>query len=67
MTEAAKRYKNREHLFPRAGREELILCGKEIEKQIFAKCKIKPEDINDESVEPIISKLRNFVIHSTRA
>lgn len=35
---------------------------KEIEKQIFAKCKIKPEDINDATAEPIISELRNFVV-----
>ena len=33
-----------------------------MEKQIFAKCKIKPEDINDETVAPIIAELRNFVI-----
>jgi hypothetical protein len=35
---------------------------RQIEKQIFTKCKIKPEDINDKSVKPIIEKLRNFVI-----
>lgn len=35
---------------------------KEIEKQIFSKCKIKPEDINNETVAPIISKLRDFMI-----
>ena len=34
----------------------------EIEKQIFSKCKIKPEDINDEVIKPIISELKNFVI-----
>ncbi len=34
----------------------------QIEKQIFAKCKIKPEDITNESIAPIISELRNFVI-----
>ncbi len=33
-----------------------------IEPQVFAKCKIKPEDINDETVAPIISKLRDFVV-----
>jgi hypothetical protein len=33
-----------------------------IEKQIFAKCKIKPEDINDESVKNIIEELKNFEI-----
>lgn len=35
---------------------------RQMEKQIFAKCKIKPEDINDETVAPIVSELKNFVI-----
>jgi len=35
---------------------------KQMEKQIFTKCKIKPEDINNESVAPIISELKNFII-----
>ena len=42
--------------------ENLVACGAEIEKQIFAKCKIKPEDITDEAVAPIIEELRGFVI-----
>ena len=42
--------------------KKLVACGQEIEKQIFSKCKIKPEDINDQTVAPIISKLRDFVI-----
>ena len=33
-----------------------------VEKQIFAKCKIKPEDITDEAVAPIIESLKDFVI-----
>ncbi len=36
----------------------------DIEKQIFANCKIKPEDITDASVAPIIEELKNFVIKS---
>ena len=62
MNEVKERYKGREHLFPLKDRERLINCGKEIEKQIFAKCKIKPEDINNETVTPIILNLRNFMI-----
>lgn len=42
--------------------DRLLVCGKEIEKQIFAKCKIKPEDINDETIAPIVLELKNFVI-----
>lgn len=37
-------------------------AARQIEKQIFSKCTLKPEDITDESVAPIISELRNFVI-----
>jgi 5'-deoxynucleotidase YfbR-like HD superfamily hydrolase len=43
-------------------RQKLVACGAEIEKQIFAKCKIKPEDITDEAVAPIIEELKSFVI-----
>ena len=60
MEEATKRYKRNKG--KEEERERLITCGKELEKQIFAKCKIKPEDINDETVAPIISKLKDFVI-----
>lgn len=35
---------------------------RQIEKQIFAKCKIKPEDINDDTVKSLILKLKDFVI-----
>ena len=34
----------------------------ELEKQIFAKCKIKPEDINNDSATSVISELSNFRI-----
>jgi len=63
LEEAKRRYK----LATKAEeeeREKLAICGREMEKQIFSKCKIKPEDINDQSAAPIISKLRDFVIHS---
>jgi len=35
---------------------------RQIEEQIFFHCKIKPEDITDETIAPIISELRGFVI-----
>ncbi len=37
-----------------------------VEKNIFTNCKIKPEDVNDASIAPIIAELKNFVIHSTK-
>ena len=61
MNEAKKRYK-RNTQAEEDEREKLIKCGKDIEKQIFSKCKIQPEDITDESVAPIIEELKNFVI-----
>lgn len=64
MEEAKERYKK----INRGQEEErlkLVACGKEIEKQVFEFCKIKPEDINNERVAPVISGLRDFVIHST--
>jgi hypothetical protein len=63
LADVRERYKDRKDLFPEEHREELIACGKEIEKQIFAKCKIKPADINDVSAAPIINELRNFSLH----
>ncbi|TSC78066.1 MAG: isoleucyl-tRNA synthetase [Parcubacteria group bacterium Gr01-1014_24] len=35
---------------------------RQMEKQIFSKCKIRPEDINDKTVAPVIEQLKNFVI-----
>jgi 5'-deoxynucleotidase YfbR-like HD superfamily hydrolase len=34
----------------------------EIEKEIFSKCKIKPEDITDEAIESIVLSLKDFMI-----
>ena len=62
MNDAGKRYKNHKHSIFEEERQKLVSCGKEIEKQIFGKCKIKPEDITDESVKPYIESLKNFEI-----
>jgi len=65
MNEGKKRYKGHKSTFgamEEGEREKLVQCGKEIERQIFAQCKIKPEDINDEAVAPIISELKNFMV-----
>ena len=64
MDESKERYKNHKNNPGEKEWGKMVACGKEIEKQIFAKCRIKPEDINDETVAPIISKLRDFMIHS---
>ena len=62
MNDAGKRYKNHKHSIFEEERQKLVSCGKEIEKQIFGKCKIKPEDITDKSVSTYIEKLKNFEI-----
>jgi len=65
MIEGIKRYKNHKKLHNAIQEDEhkrFIACGADIESQIFAKCKIKPEDINDESVGLVIDTLREFVL-----
>ena len=62
MGEAKERYKDHKYSFQGDEHFRLVACGKEIEKQIFAKCKIKPEDINDDTVNPLILKLKDFMI-----
>lgn len=65
MEDARKRYEKKldDEMTREVGRRELLLsCGKDIERQIFANCKIKPEDINDESVKKIIEELKSFEI-----
>jgi hypothetical protein len=60
--EAKKRYQNRPDSIGGEAREKLRVCGNEVEKQIFSKCKIKPEDINDQTAAAVILELRNFVV-----
>jgi len=60
IADLRKRYAHRGEDTPeRRAYEE---AARQIEKQIFAKCKIKPEDITDESVAHIITELKKFVI-----
>lgn len=40
----------------------LIECSLGIEKQIFQYCSLKPEDINDETIENYIEKLKEYDI-----
>lgn len=36
---------------------------REIQTQIFSKCKIKPEDITDQAIAPIIEELKGFMVY----
>lgn len=48
-------------IIPRA-RVEMVECGRVIEKQIFEKCAIKPEDITEEAIQPLLLELRDFMV-----
>lgn len=62
VNESKERYKNHKNNHEEKEWAKMVACCKDIEKQIFAKCKIKPEDVNNESVASIMSELRNFII-----
>ena len=62
MGESTERYKNEKYGPMNEERSRLIACGKEIEQQIFSKCRIKPEDITDETTKSTILRLKDFVI-----
>lgn len=63
VLESHKRYLGRHHDIGQVETfEPLLKSIKNVESQIFAKCSIKPEDITDEAIAPIIESLRNFVI-----
>jgi hypothetical protein len=61
MDEVGERYKHKPE-FQEENRQRLVQCGADIEEQIFSRCKIKPEDITEESAAPVIAELKNFVI-----
>jgi hypothetical protein len=65
LEEGRVRYAERKGYNTPEGREKYRLSTNaaiEIEKQIFEHCSIKPEDINDASVAPLIEKLRTYGI-----
>ena len=63
LEDAKKRYKGTSSVW---GDEEkanhLIDCALEIENQITKYCNLKPEEINDKSIEKIIEELKNYNI-----
>jgi hypothetical protein len=58
--DAKDRYKGHLHEFSEESRLSFVEKINIIENQIFTHSNIEPEDINDESVAPIIEKLKNF-------
>ncbi len=61
MTEGRKRYAGRKHSIV-TDFDSHSLALQDIEKQIFEKMDIKPEDINDEAIESVIEKLKNIEV-----
>ncbi len=62
MEESGRRYRKDNDEAWENHRKSLVRCGLELEQEIFSNCKIKPEDITDEVVGPIIEELKHFVI-----
>ncbi len=65
MAEAGKRYSNHalKPSLPKSDWLKLVDCGRDMEKQIFALTHdLKPEDITDDSVKPIIESLKESVL-----
>jgi hypothetical protein len=65
LEEARKRYlahKDPKEYYSEKGFRELEQHAFELEKQIFSRCSIKPEDINDAAVAPIIEQLWGYPV-----
>jgi len=65
LEEGRKRYAEKKRYDTPDGRERYARsteAARQIEKQIFEKCSIKPEYITDVSAAPIIEELRNYPI-----
>jgi hypothetical protein len=64
IEEAGKRYIGRQTDMPvdTARLSALVAAAEEVERQIFSRCSIAPEDINDASAAPVIEKLREYTL-----
>jgi len=64
LEEARRRYANRNSDMPKDQQtyEEHLEAAEEIERQIFARTRIVSRDITEESIQPLIEKLRSYEI-----
>ncbi len=60
--EAKERYKNHPHAFDDEHSNFFLKNMKDIEEQIFSHSKIKPEDIDNESIKIYLEKLQDILI-----
>jgi hypothetical protein len=58
MADLRVRYQN--HPEGATGREQFEAALREIEKQIFSRCKIKPEEIIERSISEAKERLKEF-------
>lgn len=57
-----KRYATSKHVVASEKFQELAQSGRMIENQIFSQAKIRPEEINDETIKDFMEELRNRVV-----
>ena len=63
LSDGKKRYVDQlNNKYSLADFKRLASYANKVEQQIFEHCKIKPEDINDKTVSPLLEKLRDFEI-----
>jgi hypothetical protein len=63
LAEGAKRYKDRiDKWIPAEKQEELHQAVRDIEAQVYEHSSLKPTDITDNSISPIIEELRSYEI-----
>lgn len=63
VEDAKKRYAGRTLDLIELGEEKIVGLVLGIENQMFSKCKIKPEDITDQDIAPIIEELKGFMVY----
>lgn len=62
ILEGKERYKGRKYSIAHDSFETILQSSNNVEKQIFNKTNIKPEDITDEKVKEIIDEFRNLIV-----
>jgi putative nucleotidyltransferase with HDIG domain len=63
MADGQKRYQHRKNYFLKEDeRKDIATALHEMEDEIFSKSKLKPSDITDESVAPLIEQLKSYEI-----
>ena len=62
MEEVSLRYRQYDNYIGDEKHNKAVACGAEVEGVIFKNCKIKPEEITEESAQSTIETLRHFMV-----